>query len=217
MRTDGQIKQDILDELVFQPHIDETEIGVVVEDGVVMLTGVVDDFQKKVATERAAHKVKGVKAVAEDIEVKYGTNYQKTDLEIGKAIVSAFEWDTSVPDNKIAIDVRDGWITLSGEVEYAYEKEAAKRVSQNILGVKGINNTIEVERTVKPIDIKEKLTKAFKRSADIEAEGITVEAKKGVVKLVGKVNSLKEKKIAQKTAYFSPGVYRVENELKVVG
>jgi len=177
MRTDGQIKQDILDELVFQPHIDETQIGVVVEDGVVMLTGVVDDFYKKVAAEKAVRKVKGVKAIAEDIKVKYGTNYQKTDIEIGKAIVRAFEWNTSVPEDKVAIEVRDGWINLSGEVEYPYEKEAAKRVTQNILGVKRINNTIEIKKTVKPLAIKEKLIKAFKRSADIEADGITVEVK----------------------------------------
>jgi len=217
MRTDSQIKQDILDEFVFQPNIEENLIGVVVEDGVVMLTGVVDDFSIKVAAKKAVSKVKGVKAVAEDIEVKYGTDYQKTDIEIAKAIVHAFEWNTAIPENKIEIEVRDGWITLSGEVEFIYEKEAAKRITEKIIGVKGINNAIEIEPTVKPDIIKEKIVKALKRSADIEAEKIIVKVKGDVVKLEGKVESLNQKRAAQNTAYSSPGVHNVENELEVIG
>lgn len=217
MKTDLEIKNDVLEELEWQPNVDETQIGVVVENGTVMLTGVLDNYQKKVAAENAVKKVKGVKALVGDIQVKYGTSYQKTDKEIGKAIVKAFEWNTAVPEDKISIEVRDGWITLSGEVEFSYQRDAAKRVAENIIGVKWINNTITIKQAVLPTDVKEKIAKAFKRSADIEADGITVEVNDNIVKLKGKVHSLKEKKAAQKTAYFSPGVFRIENELEVVG
>ena len=131
MKTDGQIKQDILDELVFQPNIDETEIGVIVENGVVTLTGIVDDFQKKVAAEKVVKKIKGVKAVAADIEVKYGTEFQKTDKEVAKAIVAAFEWNTSVPEKKISIEVKNSWIFLTGEVEFAKSKRSIRLLSKN--------------------------------------------------------------------------------------
>ncbi|WP_158849216.1 BON domain-containing protein [Algibacter sp. L1A34] len=156
MKTDCQIKQDILDELVFQPNIEENQIGVVVEDGVVMLTGVVDDFSIKVAAKKAVRKVKGVRAVAEDIEIKYGTDYQKTDLEIAKAIVYAFKENTAIPETKIEIEVSDGWVNLSGEVTFPYEKEAAKKATEIILGVKGINNAIVIKPTVNPETIKGK-------------------------------------------------------------
>ena len=217
MRTDSQIKQDILDEFVFQPNIEENLIGVVVEDGVVMLTGVVDDFSIKVAAKEAVSKVKGVKAVAEDIEVKYGTAYQKTDIEIAKAIVHAFEWNTAIPENKIKVEVCDGWITLSGEVEFPYEKEAATRITEQITGVKGINNAIEIEPAIKPEIIKENIIKALKRSADLEASKIIIKVYGDVVKLEGKVDSLNQKRTAQKTAYYAPGVNKVENELVVMG
>lgn len=216
MKTDLEIKNDILEELTWQPNIDQTQIGVIVENGTVMLTGVVDDYHKKMAAEKAVKRVKGVKALAGDIQVKYGTNYQKTDIEIGKAIVKAFDWNTSVPEDKISIEVRDGWVSLSGEVESAYQRDAATRVAENIMGVKWINNIITLKQTIQIGDVKENIAKAFKRSADIEADRITVEVNGDVVKLKGKVHSLKEKKAAQKTAYFSPGVSRIENELEVV-
>ncbi len=217
MRTDGQIKQDILDELVFQPNIDETQIGVIVEDGVVTLTGIVDDFYKKVAAEKAIKKIKGVRAVAEDIEVKYGTEYQKTDKEIAKAIVGAFEWNTAVPEDKISIEVRNGWITLSGVVEFWYQKDAARCVIKNIIGVKGIMNNIEIVPSIAVEQVQEKINSAFKRLADIEAENITVEVDQNTVTLHGIVNSIKEKEEAANTAYLAPGINRVVNKLSVMG
>jgi osmotically-inducible protein OsmY len=215
MKTDAQIKQDILDELVFQPNIDETQIGVVVDKGVVMLTGVVDDFYKKIAAEKAVKKVKGVKAVAEDIQVKYGSNYQKTDKEIAKAIIAAFEWNTAVPEDDITIEIRNGWVDLSGEVEFLYQKEATERVAQNILGVKGINNTTEIKTNAEPLEIKEELVKAFNRSALMHAQGISVEVHNDTIKLTGKVHSLIEKEEAQKVALHTPGISKVENKLEI--
>ncbi|WP_157972838.1 BON domain-containing protein [Aureibaculum luteum] len=216
MKTDLKIKNDVLQELAWQPNVDETQIGVVVENGVVMLTGVVDNYLVKVAAEKAAKRVKGVKAFAGDIHVKYGTNFQKTDIEIGKAIVKAFEWNTAVPEDKISIEVRDGWVTISGEVEWAYERDAAARVIESIKGVKWINNTITIISEKIKEDVTGKIAKAFKRSADIEADGITVEIINGLVKLRGIVHSISEKKAAEKAAYFSPGVDVIINELEVI-
>ena len=216
MRTDSEIKSDILEELAWQPNVDETEIGVVVEDGTVMLTGVLDDYRKKVAAEDAVKNVRGVKALVGDIQVKYGANYQKTDLEISKAIVKAFEWNTAVPEDEISVEVRDGWVNLSGEVDWAYQKDAAKRVAENIIGVKWINNAITIKQSIQPADMKEQINKAFLRSADIEANAITVEATEGLVKLFGTVHSIAEKKAAEDAAYLSPGVHIVINELEVI-
>lgn len=216
MKTDARIKEDVLAELVWQPNIDETQIGVTVDNGIVTLNGVVNDYSKKMAAEKAAKNVSGVKAVAEDIEVKYGDNYKKTDKEIAKAVVSAMEWNSSVPENKISTKVENGWVYLSGEVPWEYQKNAAKRSVENLLGVNYVMNNITIKQAIKPTDIKKRITKAFERSADIDAKNITVSAEGHTVKLRGKVHSLKEKDEARKAAYYAPGVYEVENELEVV-
>tara|TARA_R110001583_G_scaffold73483_1_gene204422 strand:- start:26 stop:679 length:654 start_codon:yes stop_codon:yes gene_type:complete len=215
MKTDSEIKEDVLDELMWQPNIDETQIGVIVEKGVVTLTGIVDTYSKKVAAEKAVKNVKGVKAVADDIEVKYGIAYKKTDKEIAKAVVNAFEWNSSIPNDKIGIEVRDGWVYLSGELKWFYQKEAARKAVENLLGVKKVINNITLEQSIKPIEIKEKIAKAFKRLADLDANQIKVEVDGHKVKLKGKVHSYAEKEEARKTAFFAPGVYDVENELEV--
>ncbi|WNH10638.1 BON domain-containing protein [Thalassobellus suaedae] len=123
MRTDSKIKEDVLDELAWQPNIDETQIGVLVDNGVVTLTGTVDSYSKKVTAEKAVKSVFGVRAVAEDIEVKFGTSSQKTDTEIAKASADALKWNTSVPENKISIKVDDGWVYLTGTVMWDYQKQ----------------------------------------------------------------------------------------------
>jgi len=215
MKTDAEIKNDVLDELAWQPNIDETKIGVIVEDGVVTLNGVVDNYTKKVAAEKAVKAVKGVKAVALDIDVKYGTDYKKTDKEIAKAVVNALAWDTSVPEDKVAIKVEDGWVYLSGELKWFYQKDAAKKAVENLLGVKGVVNSIQIKQALEPFQIKERITKAFERSADVNARNVTVAVDGHTVTLRGTVNSIAEKEEAQRAAYFAPGVYEVKNELKV--
>ncbi len=216
MKTDLEIKNDVLEELAWQPKIDETQIGVVVEKGVVTLTGFVDDYSKKMAAEKAVKKVKGVKAVAEDIEVKYGSAYQKTDKEIAKAIVHTFEWNTAVPEKDIEIKVDAGWVWLSGEVQWEYQKNAAKKVVEKLYGVKGVINNIDIKQVVKPTEIKDKIKKAFERLADIDAHNISVDVDGNTVKLRGKVHSISEKDEAKRTAYYAPGVYKVENELEII-
>ncbi len=215
MKTDAQIKQDVLDELVFQPNIDETQIGVIVEDGVVTLSGVVNEYAKKVAANKVAKSVVGVKAVAEDIEVKYGDDFKKTDKEIAKAAVNALEWNATVPKEEVMVFVEDGYIYLSGEVPWDYQRNAAKRTLQNLLGVKGVINNIEIGPKVEPHNVEEQITKSFERSADLEAKGIRVQADGHTVQLKGRVHSIKEKELAEKAAYKAPGVLNVQNDIVV--
>ncbi|WP_372794620.1 BON domain-containing protein [Lutibacter sp.] len=215
MKTDAQIKEDVLDELLWQPNIDETKIGVIVEDGVVTLSGILNSYTKKLEAEKAAKNVKGVKAVALDIEVKHGSDFKKTDKEIAKAAVDALTWNTSIPEDKIAIKVEDGWVYLSGELNWFYQKDAAKKAVENLLGVKGVVNSIEIKQAVQPSQIKEKITKAFERSAQVDANKVSVIVDGHTVTLRGTVHSLAEKDEAQKAAYLAPGVYSVKNELKV--
>ncbi len=215
MRTDVEIKDDVLDELAWQPGIDETQIGVIVEDGVVTLSGVVDSYSKKLAAEKAAKRVNGVRAIAEDIDVKYGISYKKTDKEIAKAAAKALEWDASVPDEDIKVKVEDGWVILSGEVTWDYQKKAAKKAVGNLLGVKKVSNNITLKKSIKTFEVKDRIKKAFERMADIDAEGVEIETSGHTVTLKGKVSSLQEKENAEEAAYKAPDVYDVVNKLKV--
>ncbi|MBJ2175673.1 BON domain-containing protein [Aureibaculum sp. A20] len=216
MRTDSSIKRDVLDELIWQPSIDETQIGVVVKNGVVTLTGIVDSYMKKQEVENAVKSVLGVKAVAEDIEVKYGNDSNTSDSEIATAAVRALKWNITVPEKKIKVKVEDGWVYLTGEVVWDFEKNSAKNAIKNIPGVKYVVNNITLKNNIDAINIKEKIKKAFERSADIDSKSITVNTEGHNVKLTGKVHSLKEKDEARKTAFYAPGVYTVDNELEVV-
>jgi len=215
MRTDVEIKEDVLDELAWQPNIDETEIGVIVEDGVVTLSGVINSYSKKLAAEKAVKGVLGVKALAGDIEVKFGNAYKKTDKEIAKAVVDALEWSSSIPEKDISVKVEDGWVYLSGEVKWNYQKNAAKRAVEGLFGVKSVLNNISIRQEVKPFEVKDKIKKAFERSAEIDANNITVVTDGHKVTLRGKVHSIKEKEDAESAAYNAPGVFDVKNELKV--
>ena len=215
MKSDAEIKEDVLDELAWQPNIDETEIGVIVENGIVTLSGVVNQYSKKIAAEKAVKSVEGVKAIAGDIEVKYGDDFKKTDKEIAKAVVEALEWNSSVPEENLTIKVEDGWVYLSGEVNWQYQRNAAKSAVENLLGVRKVINNISIKQAVKPFDVKEKIKKAFERSAELDANNITVLTDGYTVTLQGKVHSIKEKEDAESAAYRAPGVYSVKNELKV--
>lgn len=216
MKTDFEIKEDVLDELAWQPNIDETQIGVIVEQGVVTLSGIVNSYTKKLAAEKAVKRVLGVKAVALDIEVKYGNDFKKTDKEIAKAIVEAFEWSSEVPADNIEVKVENGWVYLRGELQSNYQKNAAKNAIENLLGVIGVTNLITIKNNIDPSEIKDRIKKAFQRMATLEADGITLETHGNTVTLRGKVHSIKEKEDAETAAYFAPGVHEVKNKLEVV-
>ena len=215
MKTDAKIREDVLDQLSWESDVDDRQIGVAVENGVVTLSGVVNSYTSKMAAERAAKKVYGVKAVAEDIEVKYGDAFKKTDKEIAKAAVDALEWNISVPDDKIMVKVEDGWVYLSGEVQWDYQRNAAKKAVENLLGVRYVSNNITLKQKVEAKDIKGKIQRAFERAAELDAKKISVEVDGHTVTLRGTVRSLAEKEEARKTAYASPGVYNVINKIKV--
>jgi osmotically-inducible protein OsmY len=215
MKTDMEIKGDVLAELAWQPNIDETKIGVIVQYGVVTLSGIVNDYSKKIAAEKAVKSVAGVKAVALNIEVKYNDHLKKTDKEITKAIVDAFEWNSSIPEEDIIAKVENGWVYLSGEVQWPYQKEAAKKAIEDLLGVKNIINTIILKNGIKPMEVKSSIQKAFHRMATLDANGIVLETQGHSVTLRGKVHSIKEKEDAELAAYNAPGVFDVKNELKV--
>ncbi|MGO4822197.1 MULTISPECIES: BON domain-containing protein [unclassified Flavobacterium] len=215
MKTDVEVRDDVLAELAWQPNIDETQIGVIVEDGVVTLNGVVNDYSKKLAAEKAAKSVVGVRAVALDIDVKYGEEYKKTDKEIAKAVVSAFEWKASVPENDITVKVENGWVYLSGEVQWSYQKESAKNAVENLVGVKGVVNSISLKNRIQPSEVKSRIQNAFHRMATLDANNIILETHDHTVTLRGKVHSIKEKEDAETAAYNAPGVYDVKNDLTV--
>ncbi|WP_340155101.1 BON domain-containing protein [uncultured Winogradskyella sp.] len=216
MRSDLSIKEDVLDELAWQPNIDETEIGVTVKNGVVTLNGIVDNYTKKRAVENAVKNVTGVKAVAEEIKVQYLVNDKQTDADIAKAAINAIKWHSSLPDDVVNVKVEDGWVYLTGEVEWEYQKTSAINSVEEIKGVHGVSDSITLKRAVKPVEIKEKIKRAFERMADVEAKNIIVEVEGHTVKLIGKVHSILEKDEARKTAYYAPGVYEVKNELEVI-
>lgn len=215
MKTDAKIKDDVLQELAWQLGVDKTDIGVIVKDGVVTLTGVVDSYSKKIAAEKAAKSVYGVKAIAEDIEVKYAMDKSKSDTDIAKAVIDAFKWNTLIPDEDIKIKVEDGWVYLSGEVKWAYQRTAAKNAVEKLIGVKGVVSNISIKQLVEPQAVKDRIMKAFERSADLEARNIHVDVDGHTVTLTGTVHSLNEKDEARKAAFYAPGVTKVENKLRI--
>jgi osmotically-inducible protein OsmY len=215
MKTDLKIKEDVLEELEWQPNIDKNQIEVTVNDGIVTLKGTVDSYSKKIAAENAAQNVYGVKAVVEDIKIKYHSGKGKTDKDIAKAAVDTLKWNSSVPDESIKIKVEDAWVYLSGVVPWEYQKNAAKKAIQKLHGVEGVINNIVIQPTLNPIEVQSRISRAFERSAKLEAKKIIVEVNGSTVKLTGTVHSVAEKDEARRAAFLAPGVTKVENNLIV--
>lgn len=217
IRTDEQIQREVLAELKWDARIQPNEVGVIVKDGVVTLTGWVDSYAKKWAAEDAAHRVRGVKAVANDIEVRLPSSAERTDADIAAAAIRALEWDALVPIDKIEVTVTKGWVTLRGEVEWQYQKEDAERVVRRLSGVKGVSNLITVRprTTPSPDELKEKIEEALVRSVKTDAERITVELQGSKVILKGTVRSWAEKQEAERAAWLAPGVTSVDNRIMI--
>lgn len=215
MKSDSEIQKDVMEELRWEPLLNASEIGVAVKNGVVTLSGTVNTYSKKLAAEEAAKRVMGVKAVAEDIEVKIALLGKKTDADIAEAVISALKWHTSVPDEKIKVKVEDGWVTLDGQVEWEYQRIAAKNAVNNLTSVAGVTNNIKIVSTIKTTDVKNKIAAAFQRSATVDAERINISAEGSKVILTGKVRSYVEKRDAENAAWLAPGVNTVENKLEI--
>ena len=215
MKTDVQIQKDVMDELRWTPLLKSSEIGVAVKDGVVTLSGIVDTYYKKMEAEKAAANVAGVKAVALDIQVGVSSYFKRTDAEIAQDVLKALKLHTSIPDDNIKVKVEGGIVTLEGEVEWEYQRAAAKNAIQNFAGVTNVWNFIKLKPKIAATDIKEKIIAAFERSAKIDANRISIETSGSSVTLTGIVASLAEKEDAGYAAWAAPGVTMVHNNLAV--
>ena len=215
MKTDREIQTDVMEELKWDPGIDSERVGISVNDGVVTLTGYVPSYVQKWEAEKAAERVAGVRAVADELEVSLTSSSQRNDVDIARAAASALKWNVSVPDNVKAI-VDGGWVTLKGEVEWGFQKDAAESAVRPLEGVMGVINEIAVKPRVQPSEIKEKIEDALKRTAAEKAKEIDVEVDGGKVILKGKVHSFDEYWAARNAAWAAPGVTSVENDLRVV-
>jgi len=212
MKKAERLQNDVLDELGYDPRVDSSQIAVTATpERVVTLSGRVEDYAQKRAAEAATKRVAGVKAVANDIEVKPAAQFRRDDTSIAEAAVRALEWDVSVPEDRVEVSVADGWVTLDGEVKGRFQSAAAYRAVHNLLGVKGVINNIAVKPTVSAADVREKIEKAFRRSAQVDADHITIEAEGGKVTLRGRVHSWAELDEAEDAAWAVPGVTDVEN------
>jgi len=215
MRTDAEIQKDVLEELKWEPFLNASEIGVAVKDGVVTLSGTVNMYSKKLGAEKAAKRVAGVKAVAEEIDVKLFSSSVKNDTEIARTIADSLKWHSSVQEEKIKIKVEDGWVTLEGQVDWEFQKDAVKSTIEDLTGVKGITNLITVKPSVTAKDIKQKISSAFHRSATIDSEKVKIDISGNRAILTGKVRSMAEKDDAEDAAWNAQGVTSVENKLIV--
>jgi len=214
-RIDEAIQKDVLDELKWNAYVRPNEIGVSVKDGIVTLTGWVDSYMKKIAAEEAAHRVPGVKAVANDIEVRLLSSDERTDADLAAAVLNALKWDAAIPTGKIDVTVSKGWVTLKGEVEFAFQKRDAERAVHRLTGVKGVTNLITVTSHVSPSELKQQIEKALVRNAQTDASHITVEMQGSKAILRGTVRSYAEKKAAEDTAWSAPGVTDVDNRITI--
>jgi osmotically-inducible protein OsmY len=216
MKTDSQIQTDVIQALKWDPSVTHEHIGVAVSDGIVTLSGTIPSYVEKFAAEKAAQRVAGVKAVVEKIEVKLPGSHQRGDEEIAKAIVYQINWNVQLPRDVIKTRVEDGWVELSGEVEWDYQRRAAESCVRGVTGVKGVTNIITIkEKEIQPAVVKNKIEEALKRLAEREARRIAVEVRGSKVVLSGKVHSFTEMNDAKWAAWSAPGVTSVENNLRV--
>jgi osmotically-inducible protein OsmY len=217
-KSDSEIQQDVLRELSWDPRVEETEVGVEVDRGVVTLTGTVSSWAKREAAQEAAHRVEGVLDVANDIKVKLPGDLVRTDTEIAQAVRRALEWDALVPHERIQSTVSNGWVTLEGNVYTWTQREDAERAVQNLVGVRGVSDTMTVlfTKPVQPERVREAIEDALERRAEREAKRIRVEVTPtGTVTLTGAVRSWAEKRATLAAARFTHGVGSVEDHLEI--
>ncbi len=219
MKSDTDLQRDVLDELQYEPSLEAQAIGVTVREGVVTLTGHVQTYIDKYTAETAAKRVVGVRAVAEELTVSLFSGHERNDSDIAQAAANALDWNVNVPLHKVQASVENGWITLSGDIDWNYQREAALNAVRHLMGVKGVNNLMGVKPpaipTVSTVEVHSKIEAALKRNMLKDSNAITVEAKDGRVKLHGKVQSWEEHAAAGVAAWSAPGVTAVENDIQV--
>lgn len=218
MKTDSQIQAHVMQELKWDPSVSHEHIGVAVSDGIVTLSGTVPTYIEKTAAEKTAQRVAGVRAVVEKIEVKLPGSHKRDDQDIAKALVTLFQWNVQVPDDLIKASVENAWVTLSGRVEWDYQRKAAENCAKGLTGVNGVTSNIVINsRVAQPEAIKQRIEDALKREVHREAQHISVDVHGDKVTLSGNVHSFAEMESAKWAAWSAPGVTSVENKLHVAG
>jgi osmotically-inducible protein OsmY len=216
MLNDSQLQQAVLAELKWEPSITAAHIGVTAKGGVVALTGHVESFMEKHAAETAAGRVKGVKAVAEEIEVRLPFDTKRGDEEIAAAAIERFSWDVSVPPDAIKVKVEKGWVTLTGVVDWHYQKEAAEQDVRGLFGVVGVSNQTTIKPRINVSNLSDDITHALHRSVFFDPKEVTVSAQGGKVRLTGTVHSWHDRQVAAATAWAAPGATAVENDIAIM-
>jgi len=214
MKTNAELQTDVQNAIKWEPLLNAAEIGVTVKDGVVSLTGIVDSHAKKIEAENAAKKVIGVKALVENIEVKFPSTWSKTDAEVANEVLTALKNSWLIPENKVTVKVENGWVTLEGELSWYYQREAAKSAIHYLNGVKGVTNNIKIKSELNDIIEKIDIEKALRRSS-IDDSDISVSVSGRTVTLSGTTNSWYQKEEAGIIAWKTPGIWHVKNDLVV--
>lgn len=214
-KSDGQLQDDVVAELEWDPSVDHADIGVSVNDGVVTLAGYVKSFPQKVAAERAVRRVAGVRALAEELKVRFASDPKTADHEIAKRIVDMIGWTVAIPEGQIKVKVERGWVTLTGTVDWHFIAKEVARAAGQISGVTGVSNLIKVGDIPTPADVKARIMAAFKRQAGLDASGVSVTTEGSTVTLRGRVKAWGEWRMAELAAWSAPGVTDVEDYLAV--
>ncbi|WP_339546740.1 BON domain-containing protein [Pseudomonas sp. RA_35y_Pfl2_P32] len=211
--NDLSLRKSILEELEFLPDIDAANIGVAVDKGVVTLTGHVTNYAQKVRVERAVKTIKGVRALAEEIQVRLNKGAGTADDTIANRALNIIDWSADIPQGAAKVIVENGWVSLEGQVDWQYQKETVERAVRKLSGVVGVDNRLTLRPQVDVLDIQKRIEEALKRNAEVDAKGIHIKVEGSVVKLEGRVHLWRERKIAERAAWSVPGVNKVEDHL----
>lgn len=215
MKTDHQLKQDVTAELAWDPAIQADAVGVAVKDGIVTISGHMATYAEKRAIEKALRRVSGVKAIALELDVKLSALHKRNDTELAEAIESALKWNSLVPADKVRVTVDNGWVSLSGELDWDYQRTSVEKAVRPLIGVIGVSNEITLKPRATPADITSRIEDALKRQAEREAKRVQIDVSGTTVTLRGNVHSWQERAAASGAAWAAPGVRTVINDLRI--
>ena len=215
MKIDSQLQRYVMDELEWDPSVDHADNGVAVVEGVVTLNGYVKSYAEKLAAERAAKRVSGVSAIAEELKVRYASDAKTADHEIAKRILDIFRWNVNVPEKHLTVKVENGWVTLTGNVEWNYQSQEASKSAAKVTGVVGVSNAIGIANRASVTDVRKRIEDAFRRQADLDAASVTIQTQGSTVTLGGKVKAWHERQVAERAAWAAPGVTEVVERIAI--